>query len=168
MAKDPAFLFFPGDWLGGTMTFSRAHKGAYMDLLMCQFNNGHMGIEDVKVMLGEKDYESMWESKLKAKFKTDSEGKYYNQKLEDEKIKRQKFTDSRHKNLSGGDSHMQLDMDSQVNGHMGEHMENGNEDLNKNKKGVKKNGTKFSGNFKTQGQELYANRLAEGRKNDEV
>ncbi|MHA2039809.1 MAG: hypothetical protein ACW98X_25615, partial [Promethearchaeota archaeon] len=45
MAKDPAFLFYPGDWLGGTMLFSRAHKGAYMDLLMAQFNNGHMELQ---------------------------------------------------------------------------------------------------------------------------
>lgn len=143
------------------MTFSRYHKGAYMDLLMCQFNQGHMSVEDIKVILGEKDYESMWESKLKSKFKVDSEGKYYNQKLEDEKIKRQKFTASRHKNLIGGD-HMQLDMNTRTISHMGEHMENGDGDLNNNKKGVRKNGTKSFVNPKTQGQELYAGRYADG------
>ena len=42
MSKDPAFLFYPGDWLGGTMLMTRHHKGAYMDLLMAQYNNGHM------------------------------------------------------------------------------------------------------------------------------
>lgn len=144
------------------MTFSRHHKGAYMDLLMCQFNQGHMGIEDVKIILGEKDFESMWESKLKAKFKVDKEGKYYNQKLEDEKIKRQKFTASRHKNLSGGEDRMQLDINTHLVSHMGEHMENENENVSVVKRKGVKNGTKFSGNFKTQGEELLAGRYADG------
>ena len=61
MGKDPAFLFYPGDWLGGTMTFSRSHKGAYMDLLMCQFNGGHMSLLDIQIVLGS-DFEKMWES----------------------------------------------------------------------------------------------------------
>lgn len=39
MAKDPAFLFYPGDWLGGTMGMSLTQKGAYFHLLMVQFNN---------------------------------------------------------------------------------------------------------------------------------
>lgn len=99
MAKDPAFLFFPGDWLGGTMTFSRSHKGAYMDLLMCQFNHGHMSLQEVKTVLGA-DFDDMWDSKLKRKFRVDNNGLYYNQKLENEIIKRQKFTQSRRENLT--------------------------------------------------------------------
>ena len=27
MAKDPAFLFYPGDWLGGTMGMTLEEKG---------------------------------------------------------------------------------------------------------------------------------------------
>ena len=64
MAKDPAFLFYPGDWLGGTMTFNREQKGAYMDLLMVQFNSGHMCLDDIKAVLGP-DFDTMWERKLK-------------------------------------------------------------------------------------------------------
>jgi len=104
MAQDPAFLFFPGDWLGGTIKFNRAHKGAYMDLLMAQFNDGHMSLEDIRHILGEKDFNDMWESKLKRKFKLDKDGLYYNQKLENEMIKRQKYTQSRKNNLEGGKS----------------------------------------------------------------
>ncbi len=122
MAKDPAFLFFPGDWLGGTMTFSRSHKGAYMDLLMCQFNGGHMSLQDVRTVLGDKDFEEMWESKLKRKFKTDENGLFYNQKLENEIIKRKKFTASRTKNLQSEPTHM----DSHMKSHMASHMENEN------------------------------------------
>jgi hypothetical protein len=40
--KDPAFLFYPNDWIGGTMGMTFEEKGAYMELLMMQFNRGHM------------------------------------------------------------------------------------------------------------------------------
>lgn len=102
MAKDPAFLFYPGDWLGGTMTYTRHERGAYFDLLMGQFNNGHMSLEDVKVILGELDFNTLWESKLRRKFKKDKDGLFYNQKLENEILKRQKYSESRRKNRSGG------------------------------------------------------------------
>lgn len=98
MSKDPAFLFYPGDWLGGTMTFNRSHKGAYMDVLMAQFNCGHLTIEDIKTVLTH-DFELMWESKLKRKFIQDSEGRYFNEKLEKELVARKNFTESRRKNL---------------------------------------------------------------------
>lgn len=130
MGKDPAFLFYPGDWMGGTMTFSRSHKGAYMDLLMCQFNHGHMALQDVKVVLGS-DFDEMWEPKLKVKFEIDANGRFFNEKLEKEVFKRRAFTLSRKKNLS----HMVSHMDS----HMDKHMENGNgnrniiKDVNRNR-----------------------------------
>lgn len=131
MAKDPAFLFYPGDWLGGTMTFSRSHKGAYMDLLMVQFNNGHMSLQDIETVLGS-DFQIMWESKLKAKFQQDPNGLYYNEKLENEVNKRKNFTDSRKKNLNNKPSHKEA--------HTGSRMENenGNRNENKDKKENKK------------------------------
>ncbi len=117
MAKDPAFLFYPGDWLGGTMSFSRHHKGAYMDLLMAQFNQGHMALEDIEIILGS-DFNLMWESKLKSKFKSDESGKFFNEKLEGEIIKRKNYTFSRRENLA----HKKVD----IIPHMDEHMENEN------------------------------------------
>jgi uncharacterized protein YdaU (DUF1376 family) len=126
--KDPAFLFFPGDWLGGTQTLTRLHKGAYMDLLMAQFNNGHMALQDIQFILGEKDFNDLW-PKLKTKFKIDFDGLLYNQKLENEIIKRKKFTDSRHNNLKSTKTH--------TDHHMGSQMENGdiNGDINRNRDG---------------------------------
>lgn len=143
MAKDPAFLFYPGDWLGGTMTMSRSHKGAYMDLLMVQFNNGHMALDDIKMVLGS-DFDAMWEQKLKSKFKIDEKGNYFNEKLENEINKRRNFTDSRKKNLTKNihmNTHMNTHMDTHMDTHMGKHMdshmenenENENEDININK-----------------------------------
>jgi hypothetical protein len=130
MAKDPAFLFFPGDWLGGTMTFSRSHKGAYMDLLMGQFNQGHMALHEIRTILGEKDFDEMWESKLRRKFKQDEDGLFYNQKLENEIIKRKKFTESRRKNLFSDKQHKAE--------HMATHMEN--ENINGNKSVLREEG----------------------------
>ena len=97
MAKDPAFLFYPNDWLGGTMTFDRHIKGAYLDLLMCQFNSGRMSLSDIKNVLGDTDFTNHWETKLKKKFIQDENGLFYNRKLEDETIKRKNYTESRRK-----------------------------------------------------------------------
>src|SRR3990172_4704403 len=131
MAKDPAFLFYPGDWLGGTMTLTRAHKGAYMDLHMAQFNQGHLSPDDIRFVLGS-DYDSMWETKLKDKFSVDSDGKYFNEKLDFEVVKRKKFTDSRLNNLLKEEKHIRSHMDPQVSSHME------NENRNENKKVKKK------------------------------
>jgi len=128
--KDPAFLFYPGDWLGGTVAYTRYHKGAYMDLLMAQFNIGHLSIEQIKIILGDKD-EYLWESILKLKFLQDSCGNFYNEKLENEMLKRKNFVDSRKKNLS---SHM----DSHMGRVMDVHMENGNGNIIKDSKLRKK------------------------------
>jgi hypothetical protein len=117
MSKDPAFLWFPGDWLGGTLLFNRYHKGAYMDVLMAQFNNGHMTLQEIKIVLGEKD-EYLWEEVLKKKFTEDYEGKFFNEKLEREMIRRKAYTDSRKRNLKKEAPDMVP--------HMGDHMENGN------------------------------------------
>lgn len=121
MGKDPAFLFYPGDWLGGTTTFTRSHKGAYMDLLMAQFSQWSLPINDVRFILGV-DFDFMWELKLKSKFKQDEDGSFYNQKLRDEVVKRKNFTASRNKNFEKSPTHMQK--------HMQKHMENENENRN--------------------------------------
>ena len=111
-SPDFCFLFYVGDWLGGTQLFTRKHKGAYMDLLMAQFSNGHMSIDDIKLVLGETDYLDLW-PKLEPKFVLDEEGLLYNSKLDKEKFKRKSFVDSRNKNLMG----------THKGDHMGDHME---------------------------------------------
>jgi len=113
MAKDPAFLFYPGDWLGGTQSFTRAHKGAYMDLLMAQHSEGHMSEVEIHHILGNDDFKEMW-PKLKKKFIQDSNGLFFNEKLENEILKRKKFTESRKKNLSHMDNHMNARMENGI------------------------------------------------------
>lgn len=118
MAKDPAFLFYPGDWLGGTMGMTIEQKGCYFELLMLQFNLGKFNDQQIRHTLGA-SYDAAWPI-VKGKFKTD--GTYYwNEKLDSEKAKRRNFTDSRKKNLHKG-THMQT--------HTEQRMENENEDVN--------------------------------------
>ena len=111
-APNFCFLFYVGDWLGGTQLFTREHKGAYIDLLMAQFGNGHMSLEDIKHVLGEQDYVKLW-PKIEPKFTLDEDGLLYNIKLDNEKFKRKKFVDGRNKNLMG----------SQVEDLVGSHLE---------------------------------------------
>lgn len=118
MGKDPAVLWYWGDWHGGTITFSRHLKGCYMDLLYAQFNNGRLSLDEIKTVLGA-DF-SYWNT-LQKKFEKDEAGLYYNERAEEEKIKRQKYTKSRRDNL-----------DSIHNkSHMKPHMEDVNEDRNR-------------------------------------
>lgn len=115
MAKDPAFLFYPGDWQGGTSSFTRPHKGAYIDLLMAQFNQGRLHINDIMDILGT-DFDLMWDRKLKSKFKQDEQGLFYNERLDNERNKRKNFSESRRNNLKKTATDM--------SNHMVHHMEN--------------------------------------------
>ena len=75
------------------MTFEE--KGAYMELLMTQFNRGHMTSRMVAQIVGE-----LWDG-VKDKFIQDADGLWYNVRLQEEKEKRQQFVNSRHNNLGG-------------------------------------------------------------------
>lgn len=125
MSKDPAFLFYPGDWLGGTMTFNRHQKGAYMDLLMAQFNQVALTIEDIRYILGA-DFEVIWEVKLRSKFEVESEGKlFFNRKLREEMLKRRMFCASRSNNKQGKNQHFKEGHKTKhMLGHTTSHMEN--------------------------------------------
>lgn len=99
MAKDPAFLFYPADWIGGTMGMTFEEKGAYMELLMLQFNRGHINENIITRTVGQ-----LWDS-IKDKFIQDENGLWYNERLEFEKIKRREFTESRRNNRKGINNH---------------------------------------------------------------
>ena len=142
--KDPAFLFYPNDYIGGTMGWTFEQKGAYMELLMMQFNRGHMTSDMVGHTLGQSTGQSadnLW-SILKVKFEQDPEGNWFNRRLEDEITKRKAYSDSRRNNLKGENQYTKtIKKEGHMRGHMTSHMENENENENntnsKNKKGVK-------------------------------
>lgn len=108
LGKDPAVSFFFNDWNGGTMTFSRHLKGCYIDLLTAQFNNGHLSLSAIKVVLNG-DFEQAW-SELSVKFKQDKDGNFFNERLDNEITKRLNYSKSRSKNKKGKsksyDNHM--------------------------------------------------------------
>jgi len=129
MAKDPAFLFYPGDWQLGTMHFTLLEKGAYIELLMLQFARGKFTEAQAKHMLGV-CFDNVCTNVLE-KFEFD--GKYYlNSRLEKEKERRSKYTESRRsnglvekskkKNTEAYAKHMDT--------HMDKHMEDENENEN--------------------------------------
>lgn len=108
--KNPSVEFFFNDWHGGTMTMSRFHKGCYMDLLTAQFNNGHLHLDEVKNVLGN-DF-AAW-GVLSKKFATDSDGRFYNVRLDFQIKKKGAYNKSRQSNLesNGGDSPPHMDYD---------------------------------------------------------
>lgn len=116
MAKDPAFLFYPNDYIGGTMGMTFEEKGAYIELLMLQFNRGHMDGHMIGHCVGK-----LWES-IKCKFIQDENNLWYNERLDIEKAKRKAFSESRRNNIKGNNQYMK--------GHMTTHMENVNENIN--------------------------------------
>ena len=129
MAKDPAFLFYPNDYIGGTMGMTFEEKGAYIEILMLQFNRGHMTSHMIGQLVGQ-----LWES-IRCKFVQDEQGLWYNIRLDQEKDKRMSFTQSRRNNIKGLNQH--------TIGHMTSHMENENEDVNRNINKVKIIDTQF-------------------------
>jgi hypothetical protein len=95
--KDPAVLFYTKDFLTGTAFFSDAERGQYIRLLCEQHQNGHIPENHmVSVCFS-------LASPVVKKFIIDSDGNYYNERMEEEIIKRMQFTESRRLNgLNGG------------------------------------------------------------------
>ena len=122
--KDPAFLFYPGDWLGGTLGMTLEEKGAYLELLICQFNSGHMTSHMVGRMVGQVF------GQIQDKFKKDENDLWYNKRLDIEIEKRNSFINSRKNNLKGFNQY------KKNGGHMEGHMEDENENIYKGKGGV--------------------------------
>lgn len=124
MAKDPAFLFYPGDYISGTMHLDFECKGAYMDLLMLQFNKDRMTFHMIKQVLGHK-FEHIWPH-LFDKF-SEKDGFYWNERLRYEKENRANFCKSRRNNVNGGDDMLF---------HMSDHMEDKDININNSIKNI--------------------------------
>jgi uncharacterized protein YdaU (DUF1376 family) len=137
MASDPAFLFYPGDYQGGTMYLTLEQKGAYMELLILQFHTGGFTEAQAKQVLGI-CFTSAWHM-LRDKFIKQGD-LYYNERLKFEIEKRKKYSESRRSNASKvKEEKIKENISSE---HMLQHMENENIIGNKSiKKGVLENST---------------------------
>lgn len=126
MAKDPAFLFYPSDFLTGTVFMTNEEIGIYVKLLCAQHQqNGSIKEDAFNNLVPEN-------SIIRSKFKKDNEG-YYNQRLQDEMLLRQKKSTNLSANaLKRWSNTMQKQCKSNAIAYAG-HMpiEDENEDINK-------------------------------------
>lgn len=97
MGKDPAVLFYTGDFLVGTMKMNYAQKGKYIQLLCLQHQDGHLSEDDMLSVCGDYD------EKIFSKFVKDENGRYYNERMEAESVKRKRFSESRKNNANKSD-----------------------------------------------------------------
>lgn len=100
MGRDPAFLMYPGDYVNDTMGFTFEQKGIYFDILCMQFKQGHLILEKIKNLMGQDKFDLNWPV-MEDKFLTDKNNLYYNKRMDEEKEKRQNYTESRRRNLRG-------------------------------------------------------------------
>ena len=89
---DPAFLFYPSDFLIGTADLSNEETGQYIRLLSYMHQKGRLSEETIRLLVGSVS------DRLRAKFDIDKNGNFYNKRLEFEIKKRQNFINSRRKN----------------------------------------------------------------------
>jgi hypothetical protein len=92
--KDPAVLFYTSDFLVGTFSMDYEQKGKYITLLCMQHQKGFLTEKDFKLILADTDIEVF------EKFKKDTDGTYFNEKLRNETDRRKSYTANRLKNLS--------------------------------------------------------------------
>lgn len=118
MAKDPAFLFYTGDFSTGTQFFSDEQVGKFLRLLMAQHQHGRLSEQQMIFICKSYDKEVF------SKFKKDDNNLYFNIRLEFEVNKRRSFSESRSKNKSGKTKIISKSYEN--------HMENENENKKEN------------------------------------
>ena len=96
MSKDPAVLFYTADYLTGTRLMSYEQKGKYMDLLCLQHQQGPLSEQDML------DICNGYDERIFSKFKRNEQGLYYNERMEEERLKRQNYSLSRSQNGKKG------------------------------------------------------------------
>jgi len=83
MAKDPAFLFYPQDFIMGTLHFTKEQKGIYIDMLCFQHQHGGIISKEIfENFIGEHNI-------IRSKFIKTEEG-FYNKRLMEEMVKRER------------------------------------------------------------------------------
>ena len=93
MSKDPAFLFYTSDFLVGVSDLTMEERGQYITLMCLQHTKGHLSAKNIKIAVGDVSPDVL------AKFLVDSDGLYYNARLEQEIIKRQQYCEKQANNI---------------------------------------------------------------------
>jgi len=90
--KSPAILFYTSDFLTGVSSLTMEERGQYITLLCLQHQLGRLSKKVIEI-----NVPNVGEDVL-TKFVVDDEGNYYNERMEEETAKRNKYVDSRYKN----------------------------------------------------------------------
>lgn len=127
--KDPAILFYTSDFLTGTLTMSDEQVGKYIRLLCLQHQKRRLTEKDMIFIC------KSYDEDIFSKFIKNGDGRYYNQRMDIEISKREKYSESRSSNRKrpnkkedNSDSHMNIICNS-----YDKHMENENENENINR-----------------------------------
>lgn len=94
--KDPAFLFYPSDFLTGCTNLTMEERGQYISLLCIQHQTGHLSDKTIRLSVGSISVDVL------SKFQQDENGLFFNARLEIEVEKRSQFIDSRRVNGAKG------------------------------------------------------------------
>jgi uncharacterized protein YdaU (DUF1376 family) len=98
--RDPAFLFYSKDWLSGCQFMDMQERGIYITLLAAQHQNGRLDPKRVGFLLG-----FSWDMVsdiVKSKFETDESGMLFNERLEEEILKRSQHSEKQRENGKKG------------------------------------------------------------------
>jgi uncharacterized protein YdaU (DUF1376 family) len=94
--KDPAFLFYSGDFLVGVSDLTMEERGQYITLIALQHQKGHLSKRNIDLAVPNvSDF-------VLAKFKIDENGCYYNERTEEEIQKRNKYIEAQRSNGAKG------------------------------------------------------------------
>ena len=91
MSKDPAVLFYTSDFLSGTFTMTNEQVGMYIRLLCLQHQKGKLTEKDMLSIC------KAYDADIWSKFKNE-DGAFYNERMYNETVRRQKFSESRRNN----------------------------------------------------------------------
>lgn len=142
MAKDPAFLFYTGDFSTGTQFFTDEQVGKYIRLMMAQHQHGHLSEKQMIFIC------KSYDEDVFSKFTKDENGLFFNERLEYEISRRQSYVSSRSANKAGKvvKKEEKLTHKKNIQASYDNHMENENENktIIKNKREtVKKDDSGF-------------------------
>lgn len=87
MSKDPAILFYTSDFLTGVADLTFEERGQYITLLCLQHQKGHLSGKAVAIAVPNATADVL------AKFSIDSNGNYFNKRLEIEAKKRFEYSE---------------------------------------------------------------------------
>lgn len=95
MAQPPSFPFYPADWLLGTLTFSLAEDGAYLRLVMHQWNAGSVPGDDLAAVarilrVTEREARPIWAT-ISAKFVRGEDGLWRNTRVEKQRAEKVRY-----------------------------------------------------------------------------